>query len=322
MLLIEFVSFFLFWLRMKTWLYYIWVFCKRLVIYFAPVDTNITFFYGSWNHSEVTASFIITFAVILNITWLFYWQSSNSLRHFGLNVFQQLLRDSISNRASCVRAGMLNFLLDWFSQESNESVICKIAQLIQVIGGHSISGKDIRKIFALLRSERVGNRQPYYSLLLTSVLSMLNEKGPTSFFDLSGNDSVSPCMVLQSNFLISYFWTFCWSFFISSFSMFNYVLILLEVVKKWNTSPLYEVLELISHHFWFLERHKIKDIAYHTGCDHKSHHESDRRESDHWESWPLRDKNLRLSTMLGFRCERQNTSLDLRRGIWGLCHDS
>lgn len=104
---------------------------------------------------------------------------------------------------------MLNFLLDWFSQESNESVIYKIAQLVQVIGGHSISGKDIRKIFALLRSERVGNRQPYCSLLLTSVLSMLNEKGPTSFFDLSRNDSVSPWRVLQSNFLTSYFLTSC-----------------------------------------------------------------------------------------------------------------
>ncbi|KAK9271394.1 hypothetical protein L1049_026984 [Liquidambar formosana] len=115
-------------------------------------------------------------------------KSSDSLQHYGLNVFQQLLRDSISNRASCVRAGMLNFLLDWFSQEENASVILKIAQLIQVIGGHSISGKDIRKIFALLRSEKVGTRQQYCSLLLTSVLSMLNEKGPTAFFDLNGND--------------------------------------------------------------------------------------------------------------------------------------
>ena len=118
-------------------------------------------------------------------------QSSESLRHHGLNVFQQLLRDSISNRASCVRAGMLNFLLDWFSLEDTDNVILKIAQLIQVIGGHSISGKDIRKIFALLRSEKVGSRQQYSSLLLTTVSSMLNEKGPTSFFDLNGNNSVS-----------------------------------------------------------------------------------------------------------------------------------
>ncbi|KAM7253246.1 hypothetical protein ACFE04_025864 [Oxalis oulophora] len=116
-------------------------------------------------------------------------KSSDSLRHSGLNVFQQLLRDSISNRASCVRAGMLSFLLDWFSQEENDSVILKIAQLIQVIGGHSISGKDIRKIFTLLRSEKIGTRQQYCSLLLTTLLSMLNEKGPTAFFDLNGKDS-------------------------------------------------------------------------------------------------------------------------------------
>lgn len=122
---------------------------------------------------------------------LIIWQSSESLQCYGLNLFQQLLRDSISNRASCVRAGMLNLLLDWFSLEDAESVILKITQLTRTIGGHSISGKDIRKIFALLRSERVGNQQKYRSLLLACLLSMLNEKGPTGFFDMNGVDSVS-----------------------------------------------------------------------------------------------------------------------------------
>nr|KYP63865.1 Retrovirus-related Pol polyprotein from transposon 297 family [Cajanus cajan] len=116
-------------------------------------------------------------------------KSSESLQHHGLEIFQQLLRDSISNRASCVRAGMLDFLLNWFSQEDNDSVIFQIAQLIQVIGGHSISGKDIRKIFALLRSEKVGTRRQYCSIMLTTLLSMLHEKGPTAFFDLDGIDS-------------------------------------------------------------------------------------------------------------------------------------
>ncbi|KAL5145273.1 BEACH domain-containing protein B [Glycine soja] len=116
-------------------------------------------------------------------------KSSESLQHHGLDIFQQLLRDSISNRASCVRAGMLDFLLNWFSQEDNDSVIFQIAQLIQSIGGHSISGKDIRKIFALLRSEKVGMRRQYCSVLLTSLLTMLHEKGPTAFFDLDGIDS-------------------------------------------------------------------------------------------------------------------------------------
>lgn len=122
-------------------------------------------------------------------------QSSELLQHHGLDVFQQLLRDSLSNRAACVRAGMLNFLLDWFSQEDNDSIILKIAHLVRVIGGHSISGRDIRKIFALLRREKVGSQQQNSSLLLTTVLSMLNEKGPTAFFDLNGNNSVSPCAI-------------------------------------------------------------------------------------------------------------------------------
>ncbi|GLU16070.1 hypothetical protein SLE2022_325200 [Rubroshorea leprosula] len=116
-------------------------------------------------------------------------KSSESLQHHGLNVILQLLRDSLCNQASCVRAGMLSVLLDWFVQEANDGVILKITQLIQVIGGHSISGKDIRKIFSLLRSEKEETRHKYHSLLLTSVLAMLNEKGPTTFFDLNGNDS-------------------------------------------------------------------------------------------------------------------------------------
>ncbi|KAH6788519.1 binding protein [Perilla frutescens var. frutescens] len=115
-------------------------------------------------------------------------KSSDSLQQLGLDMFLELLRDSLSNQASCVRAGMLDFLLNWFSQENCETIVWKISRLIQVIGGHSISGKDIRKIFALLRSERAGG-QHSSSLLLTSMLTMLNEKGPTAFFDLNGVDS-------------------------------------------------------------------------------------------------------------------------------------
>ncbi|GMH14034.1 hypothetical protein Nepgr_015875 [Nepenthes gracilis] len=126
-------------------------------------------------------------AVILYLSIL--QKSSDSLRLDGLDSFLQLLQDSISSRDSCVRGGMLNFLLDWFSLEDDDNVLMKIAQLIQVVGGHSIAGKDIRKIFALLRREKVGNRQQYCSLLLSSILSMLNEKGPTAFFDLIGNES-------------------------------------------------------------------------------------------------------------------------------------
>lgn len=116
-------------------------------------------------------------------------QSSDTLQHQGLNAFLNLLRDSLSNRDSCVRAGMLDFLLNWFVEENCETMFQLIAQLIQVIGGHSISGKDMRKIFALIRSESTGHQQSL--LLLTSMVAMLNEKGPSAFFDLNGVESVS-----------------------------------------------------------------------------------------------------------------------------------
>lgn len=139
----------------------------------------------------------LSFFVGLSIA-IFNGQSSDSSRLHGLNLFLQLLKESISNRASCVKAGMLNFLIDWFSQEEDDGVVLKLAQLIQVTGGHSISGKDIRKMFALLRSEKVGSSRQYCSLLLTSILSMMNEKGPTAFFDLNGNSSVSVMLFTTS----------------------------------------------------------------------------------------------------------------------------
>ncbi|XP_066329470.1 BEACH domain-containing protein B-like isoform X1 [Miscanthus floridulus] len=116
-------------------------------------------------------------------------KSSTSLQHYGLMVLQQLLKGSITNRTSCFRAGLLSFLLDWFKVEEGDDIVIKIAEIIQIIGGHSICGKDIRKIFALLRDEEIIAKQKHSSLLLTSVSHMLKEKGPEAFFEFSGHDS-------------------------------------------------------------------------------------------------------------------------------------
>ncbi|VAI79872.1 unnamed protein product [Triticum turgidum subsp. durum] len=117
------------------------------------------------------------------------WQSSTSLQHYGLVVLQQLLKQSITNRTSSFRAGLLSVLLDWFSIEEKDDTVSVIAELIQIIGAHSICGKDIRKIFALLRSEKISAKQKHTSLLLRSLSHMLKEKGPEAFFEFSGHDS-------------------------------------------------------------------------------------------------------------------------------------
>ncbi|XP_020165084.1 BEACH domain-containing protein B [Aegilops tauschii subsp. strangulata] len=116
-------------------------------------------------------------------------KSSTSLQHYGLVVLQQLLKQSITNRTYSFRAGLLSILLDWFSIEEKDDTVNVIAELIQIIGAHSICGKDIRKIFALLRSEKISAKQKHTSLLLRSLSHMLKEKGPEAFFEFSGHDS-------------------------------------------------------------------------------------------------------------------------------------
>ncbi|CAD6338666.1 unnamed protein product [Miscanthus lutarioriparius] len=79
-------------------------------------------------------------------------------------------------------------LLNILQKEKDDTVIA-IAELIQILGAHSICGKDIRKIFALLRCEKIGAKHKHMSLLLTSLSHMLKEKGPEAFFEFSGHDS-------------------------------------------------------------------------------------------------------------------------------------
>ncbi|EPS68659.1 hypothetical protein M569_06109, partial [Genlisea aurea] len=116
-------------------------------------------------------------------------KSNDALLQYGLQLFHNMLRDSLSNRESCVRAGMLEFLLDWIATDDSNAVLLKISPLIEVVGGHSISGKDIRKMFAMLRGEGICLPEHSRSAILSSMLMMMNEKGPSAFFDLSGIDS-------------------------------------------------------------------------------------------------------------------------------------
>ncbi|KAL4589989.1 hypothetical protein LXL04_002905 [Taraxacum kok-saghyz] len=66
-------------------------------------------------------------------------KSSDSMRNEGLNIFLHLLRDSISNRASCVRVGTLGFLLDWFPCEDKDW----LRGLICANGGCNLPGGSL-----------------------------------------------------------------------------------------------------------------------------------------------------------------------------------
>ncbi|KAL6629117.1 hypothetical protein ACP70R_028882 [Stipagrostis hirtigluma subsp. patula] len=119
------------------------------------------------------------------------WVPSNKLLDALLGMLVDGTFD-ISEKTTIKNEDVIMLLLNVLQKssiEEGDDIVIKIAELIQIIGGHSICGKDIRKFFALLRGEKIGAKQKHRSLLLTSVSHMLKEKGPEAFFEFNGHDS-------------------------------------------------------------------------------------------------------------------------------------
>ncbi|CAI7775354.1 unnamed protein product [Closterium sp. NIES-54] len=75
-----------------------------------------------------------------------------------------------------------------------EGVVAAVALLVETMGRHSMSGKEITAVFHLLRQAGAGSRARHASLLLRTLLGAIKDEGPSGFFELNGVDSVSaPC---------------------------------------------------------------------------------------------------------------------------------
>ncbi|GJP81202.1 hypothetical protein CLOP_g11369 [Closterium sp. NIES-67] len=64
-----------------------------------------------------------------------------------------------------------------------------VALLVETLGRHSMSGKEITAVFHLLRQARSGSRAQHASLLLRTLLGAIKDEGPSGFFELNGIDS-------------------------------------------------------------------------------------------------------------------------------------
>lgn len=118
-------------------------------------------------------------------------QAETGLICEGLETMERLLRPSTANCASCVRAGFMWLLLTWLPETRSEDVQAAITRLVEIIGGHSISGRDMSKIFSLLRSTKSGCRPRHATLLLRTLQALVKDDGPAVFFEFNGKDSVS-----------------------------------------------------------------------------------------------------------------------------------
>ncbi|KAJ7525246.1 hypothetical protein O6H91_17G043300 [Diphasiastrum complanatum] len=116
-------------------------------------------------------------------------QCTGSLLFDGLDTFHKLLEDSTANQASCAKSGLLSLLLDWFFEAQDPGLVVKLADLIRLLGSHSICGTEMRKIFFLLCNIKNGSKLESGKLLLNTFKRMLTNEGPAVFFELNGRNS-------------------------------------------------------------------------------------------------------------------------------------
>eukprot|EP00271_Cylindrocystis_brebissonii_P011984 TRINITY_DN3000_c2_g1_i1.p1 TRINITY_DN3000_c2_g1~~TRINITY_DN3000_c2_g1_i1.p1 ORF type:complete len:2905 (-),score=592.76 TRINITY_DN3000_c2_g1_i1:326-8950(-) len=107
-----------------------------------------------------------------------------------LAIFERILEESTANCASCVRAGLMGLLLQWLAEmEGLAALEVSVSRLVQIVGSYSMSGKDLRTVFSLLRSTKEGYRPRHEQQLLRTLQAMVKEDGPPVFFELNGVDS-------------------------------------------------------------------------------------------------------------------------------------
>eukprot|EP00850_Spirogloea_muscicola_P002934 SM000011S19112 [mRNA] locus=s11:883394:901254:- [translate_table: standard] len=126
---------------------------------------------------------------VINLIFNVLMESDRSLQVKGVAIFCTLLKESTANKASCVRADLLTLLLHWFSHEKDPDLWHHLASLVQLIGGYSLNGKDMRFIFNLLKTDAHGHRPKHGAVLLRTLQEMVKGEGPAVFFECSGLDS-------------------------------------------------------------------------------------------------------------------------------------
>ncbi|KAK9824084.1 hypothetical protein WJX72_007613 [[Myrmecia] bisecta] len=111
-------------------------------------------------------------------------EAEPAVQEWGLGVWGRLLQGSMANLAACDGSGVNGMLVDWFAASADDlGLQTHIAALLQITGAYSISGRDLRAIFALLRKDAGGQVAPHALPLLRMLCVMARHKGPSAFFD-------------------------------------------------------------------------------------------------------------------------------------------
>ncbi len=115
----------------------------------------------------------------------------NELQSLVLSTLAALLRDSTPNKSVCCKSNLLHMLLGEMLRPENPHLE-QLMQLVELLGAHSITIRELKKIFALLRIED-GQRPALWPRLLQAlhVMTVGQGDGPQIFFDLLGASALA-----------------------------------------------------------------------------------------------------------------------------------
>jgi hypothetical protein len=109
-----------------------------------------------------------------------------------LSTFCALLQASPTNRSLCCDNHAIFRLLELLPQLRDEALVDLNLRMVEVLGGHSITVRELKRFFSLLRAEQPGDFRPRCSDQLVRALHNMAERvsdGPARFFSFTGAQS-------------------------------------------------------------------------------------------------------------------------------------
>ncbi|KAK9905588.1 hypothetical protein WJX75_002584 [Coccomyxa subellipsoidea] len=138
------------------------------------------------DYDPSTSEQIIKNAEAVPLFFHFLQMSEIVVQTWGLDAIWRLTSGSMPNLSACERCGLNAILIEWFAAAREQPELQQlIAALLQVTGAYSISGRDLRAIFALLRKDGSCRVPSHAVVLLRSLAVMAHHQGPTTFFDFA-----------------------------------------------------------------------------------------------------------------------------------------
>eukprot|EP00002_Diphylleia_rotans_P036220 TRINITY_DN7961_c0_g2_i1.p1 TRINITY_DN7961_c0_g2~~TRINITY_DN7961_c0_g2_i1.p1 ORF type:complete len:3076 (+),score=468.11 TRINITY_DN7961_c0_g2_i1:50-9277(+) len=114
---------------------------------------------------------------------------SPDLQLFFLEQFVDCVRKSSLNCAQCCGIGLISTILTWIPKISDDHQLELLIGLVGTLGSHSINVREIKMLFALLKSRPGDYRPRYMPYMLKAIEAMSQKDGPDSFLEFDGKSS-------------------------------------------------------------------------------------------------------------------------------------